>query len=383
MTKANRRGHGEGSIHRRKSDGRWVGVLDLGIIDGKRKRKYAYGDTQKAVRDRLSELQRARSVGLPTVDDRRTVSDYLNWWATESIPHRLRPTTVASYQDQLRRHIVPAIGHLRLSRLSPADVQTFLTAKLDAGLSPRTVQYLHAILRSALSQAERFGFVVRNVAGLVEPPRGRRQEIVPFDPDQARALLDAATDDRLYALYSVAVAIGLRRGEALGLRWSDVDLSAGTLRVSQTLLRAGREPVFSEPKTSRSRRSITLPTICVDALRSHRVRQHRERLAAGDDWRDLGLVFTTRLGSPVEPRNLTRAFAALCRDAGLPAKRFHDLRHTCASLLLAQNVHPRVVMEILGHSGISVTMDLYSHVLPALHVDAANHMESLLTATDG
>ena len=238
---------------------------------------------------------------------------------------------------------------------------------------------MHSVLRQGLVQALRWGLVPRNVATLVERPKVTRREVQPFDPDQVRILLDAITGDRLEALYTVALAVGLRRGEALGLRWQYVDLDAGTLRVCASLQRVNGKLQLQEPKTTRSRRTIALPQTVIDALRQHRARQLRERLSAGSHWQQHDLVFTTSAGKPHDPRNITRHFQKVLSGAGLPRIRFHDLRHTCASLLLVQGVHPRIVMEILGHSQISMTMDTYSHVMPELQREAATQMDALLT----
>jgi integrase len=205
-----------------------------------------------------------------------------------------------------------------------------------------------------------------------------RPEVVPFDPREARLFLDAARQSRLYALYAVAVAVGLRQGEALGLHWQDVDLEGGTLRVRTTVQRIGSEVLFMPPKSARSKRVVGLPPVCVEALRAHRRAQLEQRMALGPAWQEHGLVFTSGIGTPLDARRQVRDFAAVCDRAGLGHRRMHDLRHTCASLLLAQNVHPRIVMEVLGHSQISLTMNTYSHVLPSLMRDAANLMEGVL-----
>ena len=279
----------------------------------------------------------------------------------------------------VRGHIVPAVGHLQLAKLSPQHVQSFINDKLAEGLSPRTVQYLHAVLRRALNQALKWDLLPRNVATLVEPPRVRRPEVQPLTTDQVQIFLEATRGDRLEALYTLVLAVGLRQGEALGLRWTDLELDGGTLSVRTALQRIGGKLCLVEPKTARSRRTITLPPVVVSALRLHRARQLQERLLAGANWQDTGLVFTTTIGTPMDARNLTKRFQKALKGAGLPKKRFHDLRHTCASLLLVQGVHPRVVMEILGHSQMSLTMDTYSHVMPTLQQEAAGLMEALLT----
>lgn len=266
----------------------------------------------------------------------------------------------------MRLHLGPGLGHLRLAALQPQHVQAFLNAKLAGGLSPRTVRYLHAILRRALGQAEKWGLVVRNVARLVDPPKVRRPEVRPLTLEEARTFLTAVQGHRLEALFTVALALGRRQGEVLGLRWEDVDLERGTLSVRYQLQRVAGGLVVVAPKSERSRRTIELPRPVVEALRRHRLRQLEERLRAGEAWRDSGLVFTSTIGMPLEPRNLIREYHALLDRAGLPRRPFHHLRHT-AALLLAQGSDIRVVQQVLGHSQIALTADLYApcHVRPA------------------
>lgn len=226
----------------------------------------------------------------------------------------------------------------------------------------------------------RWRMVGRNAAALTDPPRVPHREVHPFSPEQARSFLDSLQGDRLEALYTGALALGLRQGEALGLKWEDLDLEAGTLQVNRALQRFDGAYHFVDPKTEKARRTIALPAFAIPPLRAHRQRQLQERLQAGADWVDWGLVFSTTRGKPLDGSNTTRRFQALVERAGLPRQRFHDLRHGAASLLMAQGVHPRVVMEILGHSQIAVTMNLYSHVVPSLQRDAANLMDALFTA---
>jgi integrase len=220
--------------------------------------------------------------------------------------------------------------------------------------------------------------VARNVATLVQPPRVQRYEISPLDADQAQRLLSAIRGDRLEALFSVALAIGLRQGEALGLRWQDVELDAGILRIRHALQRIDGELVLVEPKTMRSRRTIQLPSLAVGALREHRVRQSAERALVGEEWNDQDFVFTSQLGRPLHGATVTHRFQKLLAAAGLPRQRFHDLRHGCATLLLAQGVSARVVMDVLGHSAITLTLNTYSHVVPALQTEAARRMDAAL-----
>lgn len=253
-----------------------------------------------------------------------------------------------------------------------------MNKKLQAGLSPRTVQYLHAILRRSLGLATKWGLVARNVALLVDSPRVKRSEIRPLTPEQARQFLQMAKGDRLGALYSVAIALGLRQGEALGLRWDDVDMQQGWVQVRMALQRVDGKLQLVEPKTEKSRRTIEMPDVVRDALREHRIRQLQERLLAGQTWQEHGLVFTTTIGTPLDARNVVRHFHGLLETAGLPRMRFHDLRHTAASLLLAQGLELRVVQEVLGHSQISLTANLYAHVMPVLMKEAAAKMDAVL-----
>jgi integrase len=371
MTK---RANAEGSIYQRK-DGRWVSALSLPT--GKRKSFYA--KTRREVQLRLVKAQNDTQSGLTVVGEKQTVAQFLDRWLTESVKATVRPRTYSSYSDLVRLHIKPVLGKTSIARLTPQQIQGLLNAKLQAGLSTSTVKYIHAVLRRALGQAYRWGIVARNAAALVDPPRVRHEEVSIMDPAQARAFLDAISGHRLEALYSVALAVGLRQGEALGLRWDDVNLESGQLEVRKQLQRLDSQYRLVEPKTNKSRRTLDLPGFAVDSLRQHRVHQIEERLAAGGDWEEWGLVFTTRRGTPLDAKNVTHRFQEFLARNNLPRMRFHDLRHACASLLLAQGEQARVVMEILGHSQISMTMNTYSHVIPALRREAARRMDTLLS----
>ncbi len=381
-----KRGQNEGTICKR-DDGRWMAALNLGYKvspDGKRRRdrKYLYGTKRREVAEKLTAALREHQQGMPVATERQSVAQYMTRWLADVAKPSVRPSTYTSYASYVRLHIVPALGHHQLTKLAPQHVQAFLNEKLAAGLSPRTVQYLRAILRRAIGQALKWGLVARNVAALVDPPRSRRPGVRPLSPEQARAFLEAVKGDRLEALYSVAVALGLRQGEALGLRWEDLDLAAGTLRVRHSMQRVDGTLTFVDPKTERSRRTIVLPVSIVAALKAHKVRQLEQRLLAGARWQDWGLVFPSTIGTPLDGSNVTHRLRKHLERAGLPRQRFHDLRHCCASLLLAQHVPPRIVMEILGHSQIALTMDTYSHVMPTMQREAADLMDGILAAGD-
>lgn len=351
--------------------------------DGRRVRRSLLGHTRAVVRDKLRDALAAEASGRPIPDARLTVEDFLGTWLADIVRPRVRPSTFRSYRSVVQVHLMPGLGRHAIARLTPQDVQRFLNAVGASGRSPRTVAICRAVLRQALGQAERWGLVTRNVAKLAQPPRVPRRPVVPFDPGQARRFLRAIGGDRLEALYVVALSVGLRQGELLGLSWSDVDLERGTVRVRHALQRVDGRLVLVEPKSVTSHREVALPGVATAALQAHRQRARLERIAAGSRWSDdpRDLVFTTTIGTPLDGITVTRRFQAILRDAGLPHQRFHDLRHACASLLLVQGVAPRVVMEQLGHSQISLTLGTYSHVIPALGRDAAERMDHLLVRT--
>jgi integrase len=322
---------------------------------------------------------------LPAFGTKLTVGAFLEGWLTEVARVTVRPRTYVSYRYVVGLHLAPALGDIVLAALSPADVQAFLNAKSASGLSPRTVGYLRGVLRGALGHAERTDLVTRNVARLARPPRIPRRRVSPLSVEQVRTFISAIAGDRLEALHLVALGVGLRQGEILGLRWSDVDLVAGSLNVRHALARIDGRLELVEPKSVTSRRVVPLPAFVRDALVAHRDRQAAEPLPLRPDppapFADL--VFMTTHGTPLDAITITRRFQRILADAGLPRQRFHDLRHACATLLLAQGVPARVVMETLGHSEISLTLNTYSHVMPSLGREAAERMDQLLGASAG
>jgi len=376
-----KRGNNEGSVYKRQ-DGRWVACVTLGWANGRRQRKTALAASKAEARQRLAQLQQAAEQGLSLARD-PSVGEYLRRWLQESAPRTLRPRTLAGYASIVERHLVPALGRITLRKLQPGDIEAYLNRAVESGLSARTAQYHHAVLRRALGQAERWNLVPRNAARLVTPPRVQRRDVRPLTLEQARTFLASVDGDRLSGLYAVSLSLGLRQGEALGLQWQDVDLDAGTLQVRHTLQRYGGEYHLDDPKTDRSRRTISLPLALVDTLRQHRVRQNEERLRFGPIWAGerWTLVFCDERGLPLDGTAVTRAFQRKLADLGLPAQRFHDLRHAAATFLIAQGVALRVVMEILGHSTIATTADTYGHVMPELQRDATERTAAVLFGT--
>lgn len=375
---AKRRAKGDGAVFKR-SDGRWIGYVDLGWQDGRHVRKYVHGRDREETRERVKAIIRNVDDGLPPPSHSPRLGEFLDKWLAAAKPG-LRPATYVSYEGVVRIHIVPNLGRLTLDRLSVDHVASLVDRKQrDPQLSATTVRYILLVLRIALNKAVRWGLIARNVATLVDPPRVAHREVRVLSPEQTQQLLVAAKGESIEGLLVVAVSTGLRLGEALGLQWQDIDLERREVRITKSLRRiAGRGQVLSETKTRRSRRSLVLPVTTVEALRAHRVEQREWRRAAGSSWSELGFVFTTATGRPLDQRNVLRMFKRVLRKAKLARMRFHDLRHSCASLLLAQHTDPRVIMETLGHSNISVTMNMYAHVMPALKRDAADAMDRSL-----
>ncbi len=367
-----KRGNNEGSI-RKRNDGRWEARVSAGG-----KQRSIYGKTREDVARKMRALQREVDQGRRIVTKKQSLAQFLDAWLEESVQPSVRPRTFQTYEMHCRLYLKPALGTLSLDQLGPQHVLRLQNDLLERGLAPSTVTYTRAVLRKALGQALQWGYVTQNAVTLVPAPKARRPEVSPLSPEQARVFLQAVKGDRLEALYTVALAVGLRQGEALGLRWQDVDLSRGTLSVRNALQRLDGEFKLVPPKTRKSRRTIPLPQTVQIALAQHQVRQLQEREAAGAEWHDWGLVFTTPLGMPLDGVSVTKSFQKRLRELGLPHQRFHDLRHACASFLLAQGLSPRVVMETLGHSQISLTMDTYAHVMPSLQREAADRMDDLL-----
>ena len=373
-----RRGNGEGSITRRK-DGLYMGRYTVQTPTGK-KRKALYGKTRQEVAEKLTRAMADRDGGLVFDADNMKVGEYLERWLVDSVLDTVRPTTYERYEQIVRIHIRPALGAMKLKNLAPVHVRGLYREKLEAGLSARTVQYIHVTLHKALKQAVQDGLIPRNTTEAVKPPQVRREEIRPLSAEQVKVLLETACGDRLEALFVLAIHTGLRQGELLGLKWEDVDLEDGTLRVRRTLATAKGGPRLMAPKTKSSRRSVKLTQGAMDALRSHLKGQLQEIDGAGSLWQENGLVFASEIGEFLDRRYLTsHRFKALLKRAQLPEIRFHDLRHTCATLLLSSNVNPKIVSEMLGHATIAITLDTYSHVLSNMRDQAAAAMEEALS----
>lgn len=371
-----KRGNGEGSIYKQR-DGLWAASISVDTPQG-RKRKYFYGKTRKEVQEKLASALHERQQGTIITTPNQTVGQFLTDWLTVHKP-TVRARTYERYEGFVRLHVIPTIGRVQLQKLSAQHIQSLYARKLEEKLSPTTVNTLHMMLHRALKDAVRWGLVARNVCDLVSPPRRAHYEFKPLTLEQAHKLLTALHGHNMEALFVLALTTGMRRGEILALKWQDINFTQNMLQVRRIFTRApGQRYVEAQPKTDKSRRSVMLPSITTELLKQHRIHQLEAKLQAGEFWEEHDLVFCTSLGTPLNPNKVLERFKTVLKKAGLPDMRFHDLRHSAATMLLSVGVHPKVVQELLGHNQISMTMDTYSHVLPTMQKDAMDKMNDAL-----
>ncbi|WP_328956059.1 site-specific integrase [Kitasatospora purpeofusca] len=401
---AKRNPNGAGSITLRK-DGRYHGRAYVITTSGLRKRVSIYGKTWDEVHNALVELQADDINGIPLPDTDSNVGQYLNYWLAEEVLPNRRPKTYQGYESVARVHLIPGLGTKRLRDLRAQEVRVWLNRVraecqcckggwdaqrpkpicCAAGecckrlLSARMIQSVHAVLRNALEHAVREELIHKNVAKLVKVPAPDYRIGKGLTTAQAKLVLKELSGHRLHTLYVLALMLGMRRGELLGLRWSSVDLERGTLTVSTNLQRVDGELRLVLPKTLSSERTLPLPAPVLAALVAHRERQAVERAAAGMDWQENDLVFPSRIGTPYEPDNLRRSWHAVRGRLGLDDLRFHDLRHTCITLLLDLGVPPHIVREIAGHSDVGVTMKVYAHASLAERLKALSRLGEALS----
>jgi integrase len=373
MAKSGHRKHGEGSVYKR-ADGRYSGFITL--ENGKR--KYFYGRTEKEVLKSIRQAIYEREQGTLATGPQQTVKQFLEYWLEKVHKPRIRFSTYIQYESVVRRHLVPALGHIRLQKLTPQHIHALYSQKLEEGLSPTTLRGIHTVLHSALRHAVRMDLVARNVSDKVDLPPMERYEIQPLAPEQAQLLLEKVSKHRLGALLTLALTTGMRQGELLALRWQDIDLKLGELQVRRSVRYRGKRGfIEGKPKTEGSMRRLTLPGFVVEALKQHRASQLEERLQAGASWIERDLVFCRPNGDYIKSITLYRQFLRVVEEAGLPRIRFHDLRHTAATLLLSMGVEMKVIQDILGHSDMGTTANIYSHVLPAMRQEAMGKMDTL------
>lgn len=371
-----------------RSDGRWTAQVSLGIVNGKRARKTVYGRTAAECRKKLIEVLHGQQNGQAPMDERTTLGTFLPRWL-ESIGPSLRPHTRRFYGDQARLHLAPVLGSVPLAKITPEQVQRFVNAKSAEGLSPRMVRHLRSTLRAALNQAVEWQLIARNpAAARIRLPQLDDREVNALTADEVRHLLSVSAGEnelarhRLHALWVVAVYLGLRQSELLGLRWSSIDFTNGNLRVDKQLQRIDGKLALTEPKTKSSVRVLPMPPTVTAALRDHAALQDaamQEAARLGNNvYRLDGYVFATQIGTPIDPRNLIREWHALTKRAGLRRVRFHDLRHTAATLMLSAGVDIKLVAETLGHRDATMVLKVYGHVLPHQRDEAAQKMEAIL-----
>lgn len=385
---AKRRGHGEGSIYQRSRDGKWCAVIDLGRgPDGKRRRRTVTADTRQGAARKLRELQRDIEDGTVAIGRNMTLVAWLDRWLSDFIDRRvalgdLRDSTAYSYRQHVRDHLVPHIGAVKLSDLKPTHVRHLHSELLDKDLSPSTVARVHATLRKALTDAERDDLVLVNIAKKVSAPSGEKREPLHLPRDKVHALVEHEPDDPWHIAFVLMLGCGLRVGETLALRWSDVDLETGALTVRRKVRRHKSKLVFGEPKSARSRRTLVMPAIVVEHLRQHRAAQREQRIVA-PTWKDEDLVITTTVGTVVDQRNLWRRWETIREELDIdPDTRLHDLRHSAGSLALLAGIPLRAVADLLGHSQTSVTADTYSHVLDEMKRETASRLDRVLKQAD-
>jgi integrase len=354
-------------------------------------RKKVSGATKAEVLRKLRDLRVDLDAGLQLPDERATLGVFLERWVTTSLPGQVSDRTLDSYADTVRLHLVPTIGRKVLRRLTVADVDQLLMWKREAGYSANTIRIIRAVLRRGLRQAEREGLVSRNVAALSAAPRVRGDEGRALTVDQARRLIAVASETRHEALLTVMLAYGLRRGEALGLHWSALDWDTATLKVTHSVKRVQDRTasdrhtrlVVGELKTARSRRTLFLTPELIALLRQHRAGLAEERIAIGEAWQDHGLIFPSHIGTPLDPDNISHVFSRISCRAGLGHWHLHELRHSGASLMLAQGTDLYVVSEVLGHSSVAITKDVYGHLVEGQKRAAATLMSAALLRNPG
>ena len=369
--KSRRRGKGEGTVFYREDRKQWVAQITLD--DGTRKAYYF--KTEKEAIEKKTQLLYEMKQGILATGKQQKLRDYLEQWLEEVHRPTVRLSTYLNYRRNLDKHILPALGNIQVQKLTPQTVQAFYASKMNSGLKARTIHLFHAILHKALDNAVRWNLVSRNVCSVVSLPRLQKYEVHPLTPEQANALLEVARGKRLEAILTVALITGMRRGELLGLRWQDINFEQRSLQVQRSVSRLpGHGFIESEPKTASGRRNITLPPVLIEVLKQHRTHQKETRLKAGSTWVEQDIVFCTRHGGFIDQSYLRQLFESLLKESGLPHIRFHDLRHSAATILLTLGIHPKVVQELLGHSTVSMTMDIYSHVLPSLQEDTMEKM---------
>lgn len=377
-----KQGNGEGSVYRRKSDGRWVAAVS---IDFGRRRVF-YARSRSEARQKLRSALGQRDGGTLLASPRQTFGQFVKRWLEDTVKPTAAPRTHQAYEEKLRIHVLPWLERVPLERLNPAHLSRLYRLRLEAGKSPTTVNFVHNVIHRALAAAVRQQLLARNVADLVEPPRVARRELVTYSAEQLAQLRQAIQGHRFETLWTLLLTTGLRFGEAAALTWEAVSIDDASLDVRSTLTRltgdaakkAGRSWSIGPPKTKRSRRRIPLMATAVAALRQQKRQQLEARIAAGPAWRDHGFVFTTRDGAPVRETHALSEFKEALRASNLVDRTLHDLRHQFATLFFAAQENPRAAQDILGHSNIATTLDTYTGAVPQVLRDSVRRVDALM-----
>jgi integrase len=377
-TRKRRRVNGDGSVYKRQQDGYWVGAFYARTTSGAHKRVVVYGKTLNEARNKLGKAQQQARAGIPVPDEAWKLGLYLEHWLENFVKRNRRPATYALYEMTTRLYLIPGLGSRRLTSLTVPIVQQFLNQRLEKGDSVRKVQVMRTVLSAALSRAVREELIVRNVARLAELPEWHRGTIRPWTAIEARGFLSVARRDPLYPAFVLLVLYGLRRGEALGLYWDDIDFDAGKIHIRRQLQRIRGELLLGPVKTHAGRRGLPLLELARQALQLQAERQATYRAVMGSAWPETGLVFTTRTGRPIEPRNLVRSFRRICDQNKLRLIKVHHLRHTVGSLLKDLGVPARDAQTILGHTRISTTLEIYTDTGDPAQRDALSRLHGLL-----
>ncbi len=370
--------NGDGSVYKRRQDGYWVGAFYARTTSGARKRVVVYGKTLDEARNKLGKVQQQARAGVPVPDEAWKLGLYLEYWLENFVKRHRRPATYALYEANIRLYLIPGLGSRRLTSLSVPMVQQFLNQRLEKGDSVRKVQVMRTVLSAALTRAVHEELVPRNVARLAELPQWQPRTIHPWTADEARRFLAASRQDALHAAFVLLILYGLRRGETLGLRWSDIDWDGGTIHIRQQLQRIRGELVLGPVKTRAGKRDMPLLDLARQALKLHTERQAAYQADMGTAWPATDLVFTTRTGRPIEPRNFVRSFRRICADNKIRVIKVHHLRHTVGSLLKDLKVPARDAQTILGHTRISTTLEIYTHTDEEARRDALTRLHGLL-----
>lgn len=369
MAKQKRRGHGEGTVFLRK-DGRW----QASFIDNNGKRRYFYGLKQSEAIEKMRRAQEENRKGTLAKSTQQKLGEYLDQWLEMVHKQKIRVSSYVQYRMALDRHIIPLLGNIQLQKLTPQDIQNLYARKQKEGLRPASILIMHTVLHSSLANALKWNLVSRNVATLVTVPRPEPSPAHGLSVEEARQLVSTIQGHRFEAIFMLALTTGMRRGELFGLRWSDIDMERSILYVRRTANRYGKGVgvVENDPKTKTSHRQVMLSEPALKALKRHKVQQEQEKQAMGNKWKNRNLVFCGKYGDFLIADTLRRNLNKVLQDAGLPHIRFHDLRHSAATVMLTMGVHPKIVQEMLGHSTIAMTIDTYSHLVPSMQQEAIN-----------